>query len=317
MKTNHIIQYLPLTHPKATLRFMKRLNSAGVMCILDLEDSAQDPFNVEVTKNLKNDARSNFLHLAKNSNQDTHRSSLPTFVRVNDMKTSFFKDDMSAIIDIVNAGFPVDGIFLPKVNNYDEVIFASELLVPAKHAIEIVPMIETKEGMNNLEDILVADLDHCRFTKIHYGHFDYCLDANLWPFPDPNHKDFWDLITPMIELINSYKKIYIHTPFPFPKNNDLFWSSVYYLKSIFPEENPWICTLNAELSSSLIPEIVAPIDLIGLNKSIQFAKNEAENIKRDFMSGRANKRSFGVSSGRFIPPHQYFAALNFLEFNKD
>ena len=61
MNNLNIIQYLPLTHPRATLRFVKRLNAAGVMTILDLEDSAQDPFNVDITRTLKINARNNFL----------------------------------------------------------------------------------------------------------------------------------------------------------------------------------------------------------------------------------------------------------------
>ena len=44
-----VIQYLPLTHPRATLRFVKKLNAKGVMSILDLEDSTQDPFDIEYT----------------------------------------------------------------------------------------------------------------------------------------------------------------------------------------------------------------------------------------------------------------------------
>ena len=47
MKDINIIQYLPLTHPRATLRFIKKFDAAGVMSILDLEDSAQDPFDEE------------------------------------------------------------------------------------------------------------------------------------------------------------------------------------------------------------------------------------------------------------------------------
>jgi hypothetical protein len=316
MKKYNIIQYLPLTHPKATFRFMRRLNSSGVMCILDLEDSAQDPFDKTITANLKNNARSNFLNLASNSDASAYQSSIPTFVRVNDMKTTFFEDDMNAIVDIVNTGFPIDGIFIPKVNNYDEIICADEILAKTKNDVEIVPMIETKEGMQNLENILAADADNDRFSKIHYGHFDYCLDSNLWPFPDPNHLDFWNLILPMAKLIHSFKKTYIHTPFPFPNNSELFWSSADYLQTLFPDENPWICTLNAELSNSQPPKEKSPINFIELDQSKESATKEANIIQADFLSGRANKRSFGVSSGRFIPPHQYFAALNFLELNK-
>ena len=50
--------------------------------------------------------------------------------------------------------------------------------------------------------------------------------------------------------------------------------------------------------------------------SMEFKIQEAKKIQEDFLAGRANRRSFGVSSNRFIPPHQYFAAEHFLKINQ-
>ena len=36
------------------------------------------------------------------------------------------------------------------------------------------------------------------FSKVHYGHFDYCLDSELWPFQDPYHTEYWNIITKSI-----------------------------------------------------------------------------------------------------------------------
>ena len=63
MNDINIIQYLPLTHPRATLRLVKSLSAAGVMTILDLEDSAQDPFNKNSPKILKLMHEITFLRL--------------------------------------------------------------------------------------------------------------------------------------------------------------------------------------------------------------------------------------------------------------
>ena len=310
----NLIQYLPLTHPKATMRFMKRLNNAGVMSILDLEDSAQDPFDEAKTSELKISSRNNFLEIAQNTSWKSEDFQLPIFVRVNDMSTSFFEEDIKTIIEISKTKFPINGIFLPKVSTYEDITKTFDLLSFADHPIEIVPMIETKVGMENLELLLTADTAK-KFTKIHYGHFDYALDADLWPFPDPNHKFFWNHISPMIELIHKFNKTYIHTPFPFPKNLDLFWASSEYLLNLFPDHQPWICTLNAELSHSQKPDVLKPIEFLKYDLSSTEYRQEAQKIIDSFLAGRANKRSFGMSSDRFIPPHQYFAALKYLEDN--
>ena len=66
-------------------------------------------------------------------------------------------------------------------------------------------MIETKKGYERLEGLLIEDQNNGLFSKVHYGHFDYALDSDLWPFPEPFHEDFWEIIIPMVELLDSNK----------------------------------------------------------------------------------------------------------------
>lgn len=174
-------------------------------------------------------------------------------------------------------------------------------------------MIETVKGMDNLENILKSDQDLLLFKYVHYGHFDYALDANLWPFPDPDHKAFWDIVLNISKLVLRYKKVYIHTPFPFMNNKDLFWQAAHFLEKEFPNEELWICTLNSELSLS--DDNDESLKILNYKYSLEDSLNLAKLIKNDFLNGRANKRSFSVGSDRFIPPHQYFAAINYLNKN--
>jgi len=319
MRNMNLIQYLPLTHPKATLRFVKRLNNAGVMSILDLEDSAQDPFDIDKTRDLKISARKNFLELVNSRSWTGDEFVRPIYVRVNSSSTEFFEDDIQAVLDICRSGFPVTGIFLPMVESYAQIKEAQAMLEDAKsikttgHGLEIVPMIETAAGMNALQSMLESDAHEQSFSKVHYGHFDYCLDAGLWPFPDPNHDSFWRLIEPMTRLILEHKKTYIHTPFPFMDDIDLFWAASLHLISLFPEGDIWACTLNSETSLSKDPEQKLLLQIHTQEHLTEFKIQEAKKIQKDFLAGRANRRSFGVSGNRFIPPHQYFAAEQFLK----
>lgn len=314
MKEIKVIQYLPLTHPRATLRFVKRLDSKGVMTILDLEDSAQDPFDKIKTRDLKIGARENFLELVHSKNWTGDEFKNLIYVRVNSSDTEFFKEDISTVLKIQQCGFPIAGIFLPMVESYQEIEHTIFLLSEhsSESSLEVVPMIETKKGMQDLQKLLESDVNKNHFSKVHYGHFDYCLDANLWPFPDPDQSTFWDIIKPMVNLIASYDKTYVHTPFPFPNNPQLFWKASKNLIKLFPNSDIWVCTLNSELSISKedisLPELVIKDEEISSQKIIE----EAQLIKKQFLDGRANRRSFGVSENRFIPPHQYFAAENYL-----
>jgi len=317
-----VIQYLPLTHPRATLKFVKRLDMAGVMSILDLEDSAQDPFDIEKTRNLKVNSRNNFQELVNSMIWQGDEFNNPVYLRVNSTTTEFFEDDIKTVLSILDSGFPLSGIFLPMVESYAQI---EQLYALVGHhtspnklggSLEIIPMIETANGMVGLADILKSDEGRGLFSKIHYGHFDYCLDANLWPFPDPNEDSFWSLVEPMVTLILSYNKTYIHTPFPFPNNIDLFWRSSRHLLNLFPNKDIWACTLNSELSLSEESDDLLPFKIVTCDTSAEYKEKEAKIIKENFLAGRANRRSFGVSNNRFIPPHQYFAAKKFLKDSK-
>jgi citrate lyase beta subunit len=321
MRDIHIIQYLPLSHPRATMRFVKRLSAAGVMCILDLEDSVQDPFDINLTIELKSNARKNFLAFVNDRTWHGNEFENPIYVRINSMSTEFFEDDIKVILEIVNAGFPISGIFLPMVESYDQITKAKDLLDGCANNsnsvgfIEVIPMIETIAGAAALANILESDQTNQKFSKVHYGHFDYCYDAKLWPFPDPDHHSFWDLVGPMVSLILEYKKTYIHTPFPFPNNQNLFWAAARHLQKLFPDQDIWACTLNTELSLSIESKNRVPLTLYNPDSSIEFKLKEAKSIHDNFMAGRANRRSFGVSNDRFIPPHQYFTAEQYLKDN--
>ena len=100
MNDINIIQYLPLTHPRATLRLVKNLSAAGVMTILDLEDSAQDPFSKKHTVDLKINARNNFFKIISSNNWDLRSFGVPLYVRVNAIDTEFFKDDISCLSNL-------------------------------------------------------------------------------------------------------------------------------------------------------------------------------------------------------------------------
>src|SRR5699024_2919271 len=100
------------------------------------------------------------------------------FVRVNDLTTNFFIDDLDGII-VEN----LFGIVLPKVNHRDDIIIADYLLgqmegkyqLP-KGMLKIVPLIETALGVQNIDEIVHASE---RILNLCFGAEDYMLDLNL------------------------------------------------------------------------------------------------------------------------------------------
>lgn len=312
MNRSVLIQYLPLSHPKAALRVVKKLGNNGIKSIIDLEDSVQDPFNLETTQQLKNNARIRFLDLISNEKFDETVFKEPIFLRINSSDTNYYHSDIETILKVCETKFPLEGIFLPKVEEYSQIKELHELIHREGFKLKIVPMIETAKGMKNLKNILESDTSMKLFKYIHYGHFDYALDSGLWPFPDPNHQKFWDIVLNISKLVNEYNKVYIHTPFPFMDDQNLFWQASHYLENNFPNKELWLCTLNSELSLSVVNN-ETDLEILNPEYTVEQCIQKAESIKNDFLNGRANKRSFSVGSNRFIPPHQYFAALKYLK----
>ena len=310
MKKIPLIQYLPLTRPKAAKLFLKKLTKAKVMSILDLEDSAQDPFSKSRTGKLKISARHGLELISKDSNISCSSN---VYIRINSSDSEFYNDDVESVISAYANGMKITGVFLPKVESYSQVENLIRKLSIVNEKVELVAMIETVEGLNNLEEMLKLDTNNNFISRVHYGHFDYCLDAKIWPFLDPIHRDFWSVVEKVVKPVLRSNKTYIHTPFPFTRNEKLFWESSFHLKNLYPFSDIWICTLNSELSLSSQPKKVSELDISSPNFSESFLINEAKKICKNFLEGRANKRSFSVSDERFIPPHQYFAAKHYLD----
>jgi hypothetical protein len=281
-----------------------------VNAILDLEDSAQDPFDLARTSSLKKEARNGLLRISESFDKNYHSE---IYIRINAMNSEYFNDDIDAVIASSKSGMPINGIFLPKTEDFESIQELHQILEEQNVSLDIVPMIETSNGYNNLPKILSLEKDTNLVSKVHYGHFDYCLDSNLWPFPDPFHKDYWQIITPIMDCLEEYNKLYIHTPFPFPDDKSLFWLSQYHINKIRPDLKFWACTLNLELSLSEDPQCFEELSLSEISKNKDELKTEANTIIEDYHKGRANKRSFGMSSSRFIPPHQVFAAQKYLK----
>ena len=302
-----LIQYLPLTRPLASYALTKKLFSKNRNVILDLEDSAQDIFDSKHNLELKKIARDGLLTI---SNYKLPISNSKLYVRINSPKTEFYNLDISIIKKVIKNNFKIDGIFLPMTESFDEIANLNEYF----NNIEIVPMIETKDGFKNLENILSHDKENL-IKRVHYGNFDFSYSSEFWPFLDPNHDKYWEIINDILTLLKKYKKSFVGSPFPFPHNEKLFWQCNFYTEKIADLKEIWHCCVNSTLALSSRLKY-SKLELIKYDFSNSEKIKIAKNIINDFIEGRSNKRSFGVSNHRFIAPHQFLAAKKYLDENE-
>jgi citrate lyase subunit beta / citryl-CoA lyase len=100
------------------------------------------------------------------------------YVRVNAVDTEFCYGDLAAV---VRPG--LDGIILPKVEYAAGLATADWLLAQLEreqglmpHTIDLVPIIETARGLNQIDAILAAG---ARVKRVAFGASDFTLDVNM------------------------------------------------------------------------------------------------------------------------------------------
>jgi len=144
--------FVPALRPE---RFDKAIHSGADLVCIDLEDS--------VPQAKKSEARNITIHyLRQPESETTHK-----FVRINTPRSLEGLKDLLALLD---TGIHVDGLMIPKVSSGEEIRWISELIKISPTSLDILPIIETAQGLNQVEAIACAS---DRITCIAFGFVDY------------------------------------------------------------------------------------------------------------------------------------------------
>lgn len=309
---NNIIQYLSLTRKKGLPKIIERLFLKGTSIILDFEDSSKNIFDEKKTDNLKDKCRDTFDFLSKQK----FNNKCNFFVRVNDENTKYYIEDIKSIKKGIDQNINIKGIFLPKTENFDVVDNLNCKLDLQKKNIFVIPIIETKKGINNLKKILLDDKKKL-IQGIHYGHFDYSLEANSWPFSEPYQLEYWVNPKIILETIKKFNISYYHTPFPLINNSEIFWSSLLYLENLYNDQKIYMTIINYDKRFVERPKKIKTLKLKKMSKNKKYNINLANKIISEFIETNKSNKSFSISKKRFIPPHQYLVAKDFIKNEKN
>ncbi len=117
---------------------------------------------------------------------------------------AFYKD-----VNFLNKNIPaINCIFLPKTESPEALQKAIELI--QTDFVEIIPIIESQRGMDNLVDIL--SVEDSRFRKIAFGHCDFNLDTNIFPFIHQDNSQYWEWINYLHIKCIQHEKDLINSP---------------------------------------------------------------------------------------------------------
>jgi citrate lyase subunit beta/citryl-CoA lyase len=152
--------FVPGNHER---RMEKAKGLPADVIIYDLEDA--------VALNEKENARQMVRQAIGND------SGKVNFVRVNDLSTPYFFDDVSELV-----GEGLSGIVLPKAAKKEDIQITDHLLTQLeqkrnlqKGSTEIVPLVESALGLHNAFEIATASN---RIKRLAFGSVDYTLDIN-------------------------------------------------------------------------------------------------------------------------------------------
>lgn len=290
--------------------------------ILDLEDTHWDIKSSDNTAKRKDKARNRFTELAE-STQDAGNTKTKIAIRANNPSTRDFPKDLVTIKELASR-FELHAIFLPKTSSASELQTTKEALKGiGQTEIKIIAIIESQTGLENIKEISDAAAA-MGSESICYGHYDFHLDIGSWPLPTVYEPKFWEPAQIVIEQAMEAGLIYIQPPFSELHDTkalgDIISHLEYHCENRFHvmSAGPSQTSILARLTSTASARRSPPTP-IKTSQPRELSTNDkdklANEIQLAFVQSKRSQHSFttDASSNRFIPPHEYAAALRYIE----
>ncbi len=163
--------------------FHKQLSEQNTLSCFDFEDSIID-FKKNDTNRYKTDYRTKVINLLLKNKSNVLGDWLG--FRINEYGLNRYHDDIVALNQL--EGMEFNALFLANVHSPD--IMESFLNENSDiNFQEIIPIVESNEAFANIEAIM--KFKHPKFKQVAFGHCDYNLSCNLFPFIHPDNPRYW------------------------------------------------------------------------------------------------------------------------------
>lgn len=287
--------------------FFKYSKEKTVICF-DLEDSVNCWINMENNANLKNEKRKILTELL--SGWEDKIVETKTAVRINSSESPEQINDICSLKQITNISY----IIIPKVNSVTDIEITTESLLKNNIKFsEIIPVIETKEGLVNLNIILKA---FPQIKKFFFGHYDYNLDIKALPFFHQDSIEYWKWVIKMIEIARQHNIVFINSPYT--KLNDLnfFKSMLKYLFTISKGEFGQVTMNSAQTQCCNEFQISENTEVESIARdrhSYRYNDQELKNIIETFENENNGMAFSLIKDNEILSPHEYECAKFHLE----
>jgi citrate lyase beta subunit len=220
----HFIKYDKNTSPEFVLR---RNESDATLCF-DFEDSIQNWILPQKNSELKAEYRNYFRKLFTGNSSQLQNCKIG--IRLNSESSGEQIFDVRTLQSVKDF-LKIHSILLPKTEDCEQVIRLIENLDKLKILYdEIIPIIESKNGLNNLPDI--AKLYPQKIRNIGFGHCDYNLDIGAFPFFHQESIEYWRWIHKLFSILDINHIRIINSAYLQLENHSYFQKMLGYMKSI-------------------------------------------------------------------------------------
>jgi citrate lyase beta subunit len=309
-----IYQWSPVLPPRTIDRLGSMVARAGGVLALDLEDGLATPLASGRIAANREQARAWLVQFFKCRRGDGRQHC----IRINHAGTADFEKDIAALSDI---GMFVEWetVFLPKVATSSDIYTARRNLLRSGIAYRtLCPIVESCAGLDGLEEILESCVQS-DVEFVQFGHYDYSLDREDWPFVRQSEQRFWEPVTRIIRSAEKHGCRYCHTPYgnladaagltAIIGKLDRLCTSPFGMASLSINQTRTIAKANG---GGPHPALCLSAERTMVAEHMQLL---AQMLVENYIRNSAEDRSFFVDSrdSEFISPHEYLAAVRFLQ----
>ena len=284
---------------------IKKASNTGAIICFDFEDGIINPLKMEMSALLKEEAREQFIRLYSKIN-DSYKN-IKVGIRINNNHSSDFNKDLIAL-----SGKSFDSIFIPKIQQSKDIHLILDKLNEYKIEYKnLIPIIESKTGFENLENILQS---YQNLTKIAFGHCDYNLNIGAYPFFHQDSWQYWKWVAVLLSKADRYGVQLLNSAFLNFGDETFFCAMLDYIAA---QKNRFhgqftLTTRQSELCS------YRPLQKVNFRKLIE-SKNLLSADKQLALAlvyeYEINNKIKGLtkSKNRFISLQEYIASKNLTE----
>lgn len=239
-------------------------------------------------------------------------------IRINSTQSEVYQEDIYRISKLINEYCHIN-IFLPKVSTSSDFIKTTNALRSSKiQKFEVIPIIESKNGMNNLRDILLIKSPY--FSKIAFGHCDYNLDCNYFPFFHQDSNEYWNWVNNLISACGN-EITFLNSPYLNLKDDDYLMKILTRLKNMSGKSGQITLSLRqSKVCSSFNQQDYKFIDHPKSIVNVKDVKNFAMDLVNKFEKYKVEGKNFAIvpETKNLISPQEYNKAKEIIrKFNEN